>query len=173
MFLKCFGAVALVTLGLAGVAGGASAESHKITMVRIQQSVEIAAAPAAVWTHLTTGKNLATWCPQWKGVSNAKVNLTRVGDVLDFTDAYGNGGRSVVTYLDKGKELRVTHEPDNGSYMCQARVTVAPSGKGARVQLSDSYTDESKPADMEATRKKSEADMAAELAALKKEIEGK
>ena len=39
--------------------------------------------------------------------------------------------------------------------------------------MTDSYTDEGKPADMEATQKKSDAELLTGLAALKKLVEGK
>jgi len=160
-----------VLLALVGVAGPASAEHKEVPVVRLM-ATEVVAAPAdAVWAHLTTGKNVVTWCPYWKSDTNAAVNLTKVGDVLEYADDWGNKGRSVVTHLVKEKELRVAHEPNDGSYMCQARLVLEPADKGTRVRYLEQYTDESEPKDREATAGKMEAEMKAALAALKKGIE--
>ena len=108
------------------------AAHQQIPVVRLVSEAQIAAPPAAVWASMTTGKNLVTWCPVWKSPSNARIAITKVGDVLDFTDEYGNGGRSVVTYLEKNKELRVSHEPSNGSYLCQAKLILMAQGGGTK-----------------------------------------
>ncbi len=97
----------------------------------------------------------------------------RVGDVLDYADAWGNGGRSVVTFLAKDKELRVAHEPQRGDYICQAKFILEPTTKGTVIHFWDQYTDESKPEDLQATAQKMESEIAAMLAALKKGIEKK
>lgn len=163
----------IASCSLAISAGSAFAEWKQIPVVRLTSEADIAAPPVAVWTYLTTGKNLVTWCPVWKNASNAKVTIAKVGDVLDFTDEFGNGGRSVVTYLDRGKELRVSHEPTNGSYMCQAKLILAPRGAMTHVTYVEQYTDESKAEDLQATAGKMEGEMAATMAALKKAVERK
>ncbi len=137
-------------------------------MVRVQTQAQVAAPLAAVWAWMTQGKNLATWCPQWKSPTNVKVSITKVGDVLDYTDEWGNGGRSIVTYLVKGKELRVAHEPNKGDYMCQAKFILEPVGTGTRVHMWDQYTDESSATDMQATAQKMDVELARTLAALKR-----
>ena len=109
----------------------------------------------------------------WKNVKNAGVQIARVGDVLDFTDEWGNNGRSVVTYLVKDHELRVIHEPNKGDYVCQARIVLSPVPHGTAVDFYEQYTDESKPADLEATAKKVEGQMDQALAAIKKAVEKK
>jgi uncharacterized protein YndB with AHSA1/START domain len=164
----------LTTLCLtATLAAPVSADMKQIPVVRLESSIDVAASPQAVWTFLTTGKNYATWCPEWQATSNAKVNLKKVGDVLDFTDEWGNGGRSVVTFYSAGKELRVSHEPDNGSYVCQARVVLTPSGNMTNVKFIEQYTDESSADDLSATAAKVEAGMKETLANVKKAVEKK
>jgi uncharacterized protein YndB with AHSA1/START domain len=168
----------LATAAVVALLAGSSparghAEYRQIPVVRHTMKGEIAAPPAAVWAQLTKGKNLVTWCPVWKSPANAKVVLAKVGDVLDYTDEYGNGGRSVVTYLVPNKEIRVAHEPNDGSYVCQARLVLTPRGKGTEIEYVEQYTDESAPADLEATAKKMEAEMSETLAALKKGAEGR
>lgn len=162
-------AVALAPL----LAAPAIAAWKQVPVVRLTSETDIAAPAAAVWTHLTAGKNLVTWCPVWKTPANARAGIAKVGDVLDYTDEWGNGGRSIVTYLVRNRELRVTHEPTNGSYMCQAKILLEARGAVTHVTYVEQYTDESKPADLEATAGKMEGEMSATLAALKKAVERK
>ena len=171
--LRVSGIASLAALALLGAGSAALARPEKVTVVRLYGETEVAAPPAAVWGYLTTGKNIVTWCPQWKNMKNAAVNITKVGDVLTYTDEWGNGGRSIVTYLAKGKELRVAHEPNKGDYMCQAKLVLAPTAKGTTVRYWDQYTDESPPQDQEATAGKMEAEIASTLATLKKGVEKK
>lgn len=160
---------ALVTL--APVAGAAPAPApKKVPMVSLSVQSRVAAPPGAVWAQITQGKNLVTWCPVWKSAANQKVNLSRVGDALDFTDAYGNGGRSVVTFYSKDRELRVAHEPNDGSYVCRARLTLEAEGGGTRVTFGEMYSDESKPADMAATAAKTRREMTESLEALARNL---
>ena len=166
--------LSMLSAGLLVVAAStARAEHSQVPVVRVHAQTEIAAPAAAVWIWMTEGRNLVTWCPQWKAAANAKANITKVGDVLDYTDEWGNGGRSVVTYLVKARELRVAHEPAKGDYMCQAKFVLEAVGPGTRVHLWDQYTDESSPTDMKATAEKMESELAATLAALKPGVEKK
>ncbi len=160
-------------LGLSLVALPARAEYRQVPVVRHVLRAEIAAPPAAVWAQLTHGKNLVTWCPVWKNAANAKVTIARVGDVLDYTDAWGNGGRSVVTFLAPNREIRIAHEPADGSYLCQAKLVLTAKGKGTAVEYVEQYTDESPPADLAATAKKTESEMSETLVALKRAAEGR
>jgi len=163
--------MSLVALCLA--AGTSSASHQQVPVVRLHTEMQIAAPASAIWPFLTQGKNLVTWCPLWKSDKNIPVRLTKVGDALDFTDQWGHGGRSVVTYFAADKELRIAHEPTDGSYMCQAKIQLAPKGPMTLVTYIDQYTDESSATDREATAKKVEADMDAMLAALKRGVEKK
>jgi uncharacterized protein YndB with AHSA1/START domain len=165
-------------LALAAAAGAAiatrgMAETKQVPVVRIHHQVDVAAPPAAVWAYLTQGKNLVTWCPEWKAPSNTKVSIAKVGDVLDYSDEWGNNGRSIVTYLVKDKELRVAHEPNKGDYMCQAKLVLTPAAKGTTVHFWEQYTDESVAKDLEATAQKMDVEILGALTALKKGIERK
>lgn len=158
---------------VAALAAPLSAKSELVTVVRLSDGVEVAAPPATVWKAITTGKSLVNWCPDWKSDANAKVNLTKVGDTLDYTDGWGNGGHSVVTYIDPDHEIRVADEPSNGSYMCQTRIILEPAAGGTAVTYVQQYTDESSKEDREATITKMEDGMAKTLDALKKVAETK
>jgi uncharacterized protein YndB with AHSA1/START domain len=170
---KFVGLLAFAALATAAWCAVASAKHVQVPVVRFNAEIEVSAPPSAVWSYMTTGKNLATWCPMWKSAGNARSGLNKVGDVLDFTDPWGNGGRSIVTYSVKDKEMRIAHEPTKGDYMCQAKFILTPTGSSTRVEYWEQYTDESKPEDMEATAKKMEADMQETLAALKRGVEKK
>ena len=158
---------------VASAVAPAGAEWKQVPVVRLTSEVDVKAPPSAIWAQMTMGKNLVTWCPVWKSPANARISLTKVGDVLDFTDEWGNGGRSVVTYLARNKEIRIAHEPANGSYMCQAKLSLEPRGAMTHVTYVEQYTDESKAEDLQATAGKMEAEMGASLAALKKAVEVK
>ena len=168
----------MVPLAVAGFAAAAlassgAAETKQIPVMYLHQQIEVAATPAAVWAYMTHGKSMVAMCPVWKSARNASVNLTKVGDVLDYTDEWGNNGRSVVTTMVKDKELRIAHDPNKGDYMCQAKYVLTPSAKGTVVHYYEQYTDESSPKDMEATAGKMAAEMTQTLAALKKGVEKK
>ncbi len=167
-----FGIAASLVLLAAGASVG-SAEHTQVPVIRLHATGVIAAPPATVWTQITSGKNLVTWCPVWKSAKNAAVSIARVGDTLDYTDEWGNGGRSVVTYLVRNKELRVAHEPNKGDYMCQAKIVLTPTASGTKVDYWEQYTDESAPAAMQATAAKMETEMASSMAAVKKGCEKK
>lgn len=154
------------------LASAAPADMKQVPVVRLHAAAEIAAPPAAVWAQITQGKNLVTWCPVWKSAKNAAVSLARVGDVLDYRDEWGNGGQSVVTFLAKDRELRVAHEPAKGDYLCQAKLVLAPTARGTKVDYWEQYTDESSAADLQATAGKMQGAMARTLASLKAGAEG-
>lgn len=168
-----FACASSLVLCLVAFVPAARAAQKQIPVMRIEVEQEMAASPATVWTHLTTGRNLVTWCPVWKGAKNVTVHIAKVGDVLDYSDPWGHSGRSVVTFVASGKELRVAHEPSDGSYMCQSRFTLTPKGAGTLVKYVEQYTDESSPADMAATAGKMDAGLRGELAPLKKAVEKK
>jgi uncharacterized protein YndB with AHSA1/START domain len=158
---------------IAAAPAPAPAAYKEIPTVCLQAEITIAATPARVWPFVTKGKDLVTWCPMWKSMNNSKASLTKVGDVLDYTDQWGNGGRSIVTYLVPDKEIRVAHEPNNGSYMCQAKLTLTAKGSSTLVQYSEQYTDSSSATDLAATAGKMNTEMNQSLAALKAEVEKK
>lgn len=159
--------VTLTALVLACIAAPLRADTTQMAFMRLHASTTIAAPPAAVWACATHGTSLVTWCPMWKNAANAKRELAKVGDVLDFTDEWGNGGRSVVTYLAAQKELRVVHEPTKGDYVCQAKIVLTPVAGGTKVDYWDQYSDASPEADRHATAGKMEKSGETMLAALK------
>ena len=167
-FLSCVLAVSIVL----AVAAAVSADTETVTVVRLTDQVDIAAPPAKVWATMTSGTDLS-WCLYWQGDANKKVKLTKVGDVLEFQDDWGNKGHSIVTYLAPNKELRIANEPADGSYMCQSRLMLEESDGGTTVTYIEQYTDESSDEDMDATAASMEESIAATLQKLKKKAEKK
>jgi hypothetical protein len=163
--------VVAVLIALAAVAGFSVADYHQIPMVVIHSETQIARPPAAVWSYITSGKNFATWCPNWKAAKNSKINITRVGDVLDYADSWGNGGRSVVTYAVQGRELRVAHEPLKGDYVCQAKFVLTRAAGGTHLDFWDQYSDSSATNNLEATAQKMQSEADTSLAAIKQGAE--
>jgi len=154
-------------IAIVSMAGFAVADFRQIPMVVIHSETQITKSPAGVWSYLTSGKNFATWCPNWRAARNAKINITRVGDVLDYSDVWGNGGRSVVTYAVQGRELRVAHDPIKGDYICQARFLLTKVPGGTHVDFWDQYSDSSSTPNLEATAQKMQLEADSSLAALK------
>ncbi|HTM57070.1 MAG TPA: SRPBCC family protein [Candidatus Udaeobacter sp.] len=151
----------------------ASADHRQVTMVSLHSEIDVAAPPAAVWTFITTGKNFATWCPSWSAARNSRIAITRVGDVLDYRDEWGNGGQSIVTYAVRNRELRVAHEPYKGDYVCQAKFRLTPDGRSTKLEFWDQYSDESPETDREATAAKMQSASDQSLAAIKQALETK
>ena len=145
--------------------------TEEVRMVRITDEVEIGAAPGEVWGHMMSGASLIAWCPYWRSEANAEVTIGKVGDVLEFNDEWGNTGRTIITFVEKGKQLRMVHEPANGSYVCHATLTLKAAGAGTVVSYVEQYTDESSPDDAKATAASMGEQMAATLQTLKRVVE--
>lgn len=145
--------------------------AEDVRMVRLTDQVEINAAPADVWTKMMTGASLIVWCPYWKNEANAKATINNVGDVLEYSDEWGNTGKTVITFIDKAKELRMVHEPGDGSYVCHATLKLEAAGDKTVVSYVEQYTDESSPTDAKATAAKMGDQMKATLKSLKTTVE--
>jgi len=168
---RCLVLLTLAALGCVSSLAYAAEAPREIPMVRVHAQTTVTASPAAVWSEMTQGKNLVTWCPIWKNPSNAKVAIAKVGDVLDFTDEWGHGGRSVVTYLARDRELRIAHEPNDGSYVCQAKMVLTPKGNTTVVDYWEQYSDESAAPNRAATMSKMESEVNRTLANMKSAVE--
>lgn len=169
--MRCIRTVLCAVITVAALHTPLMAGIQQIPVVRLSVSAEIAADPGQVWDYMTTGKNLVNWCPYWKTPENAAIKLSSVGDVLEFKDDWGNGGRSIVTFINAPVELRISHDPNDGSYMCQSRLTLSATGKGTEIRYIEQYTDESTPEDLKATAASMETAMRETLETLRKGVE--
>jgi uncharacterized protein YndB with AHSA1/START domain len=155
------------------VSGTSLGEMRQIQTARLHAQVHVDATRAVVWSYATRGKNFENWMTMWNRPRNAGINLVRVGDWLQFVDEWNNRGRSVVTYLSRNKEIRLANDPDDGSFMCQIKMTLDSEGGGTIVHLDEQYTDESASTDFKATAQKVQAAMDRALRSLKGEVERK
>ena len=161
-------------LGCVAFTGAGRAEMKQIQTARLHTQLHIDAAAAPIWAYATRGSNFEEWMPMWKRPRNARINLVKVGDWLQFIDEWNNKGRSVVTYIERDKELRLANDPEDGSFMCQVKLTLDPDPRqGTMVHLYEQYTDESPSSDFNATAQKVQAGMERALKSLKTETENR
>ena len=116
-----------------------AAEYKRSCLVRLEAKLELEAAPAKVWDALTRSKGFAA--ATGFQIADSDHRLAKTGDALPAS-VWSDKGNLVCTFAADAKELRVAFEPDNGSYLCQKRITLEPSGAGTRLVLLDRYTDE-------------------------------
>ncbi len=55
----------------------------------------------------------------------------------------GDKGTLLTTRVVPDKEIRLTWDPDNGTYICQVRFELASSGTGTKISFSDRFTESS------------------------------
>jgi uncharacterized protein YndB with AHSA1/START domain len=113
----------------------------KLALVTIDGAVEVSAPSAKVWSALTDADKAKSWCPLWKKAPAAPKSLATLGANIAFEDEYGNAGKSVVIFVEPGRELRLAHAPDNGSYLCQARFVLEEKGGVTVVRVTEQYSD--------------------------------
>jgi len=163
-----------VLLCCVALTGAGRAEMKQIQTARLHSQAHVDAAAAPIWAYAIRGSNFEEWMPLWNRPRNARINLVKVGDWLHFIDEWNNKGRSVVTYIERNKELRLANDPDDGSFMCQVKLTLEPdAGGGTMVHLYEQYTDEGPAGEFNATAQKVQAGMDRALKSLKTEMESR
>jgi hypothetical protein len=143
-----------------------AADFKKTSLITIPLTIEVKAPPAAVWKALTT----------WEGFgaltgfqpTGPEKTLSKVGDST-AAKVWDDRGTLVVTGLVPEKELRVSWEPENASYLCAKRIVLKPSAGGTTIEYWDRYTDDQPNADD--TARKVVADTAQHVAAFRKMVE--
>ncbi len=166
--------VALFVWAMVGsvVARAGDVQVSKMALMTFSGEVQIAATPADVWAALTDKDKAVSWCPMWKDASNRQP-LAQVGNSMDFVDEWKNPGKSVVIFVDEGKELRLAHVPNDGSYVCQLKIVLTPEGNATRVAATEQYSDAlDAPTDKD-TAAMMKTEMASYLAGLKAVAEKK
>lgn len=130
----------LCIAGSFAVARAGDVQVSKMALMTFDGNVRIAASADKVWHELTDADKAMSWCPLWKNAEHAE-SLTKLGASIDFLDEWENPGRSVVIYVDPGKELRLAHVPNDGSYVCQLKVVLTPDGDATNVHATEQYSD--------------------------------
>jgi hypothetical protein len=138
----------------------------KLALMTFEGKMEVKASPAQVWAALTDADKAPSWYPYWKTNKPAQA-LTSIGQTMIYIDGWNNKGKSVVIYIDKGKELRLAHMPDDGSYVCQSKFIIEPKGIATMVTIIEQYSDNlDVPLDKD-TAAKVDQEMTQYMAALK------
>lgn len=119
---------------------GPKIQISKMALVTFEGNVDLEASASQVWQALTAPDKVQSWCPYWKS-AKASEPLDAVGRTITYMDSWGNGGKSVVLYAEKNKELRIAHVPNDGSYVCQAKFQLQPKGAMTTVFVTEQYSD--------------------------------
>jgi hypothetical protein len=159
----------ILTLGLASAlltpAFAAPAKEYSQTaFITVTVSGEVPAAPGDLWKKVVSKDGLIKILGMEEAMGDE--NMGDAGSKL-CGKLGGEGGNLVVTHINLESEIRYSWEPDQGGYVCHVTVKMAPSGKGSRVTVSDSYSDE-KPALIAKNAADTKAHLAASLDAMKK-----
>jgi len=153
-------------------ARGQGVAVKKMALMSFTGSVEVKATPLQIWPALTEPAKAKLWYPGWKNTVETQ-NLSAVGQSLGFVDEWANAGKSIVLFVNKNKELRMAHMPNDGSYVCQVKFKLEPKGTGTLVTIIDQYSDEADvPLDRD-TAAQVKAGMAKYLTDLKMVVEAK
>jgi len=144
-----------------------AAEYKRSTLVRLEASVDLKVPPAKAWESLTSSKGFAA--ATGFQIAEARSSLSKVGDALPAS-VWSDRGRLVCTFASEAKELRVAFEPDNGSYLCQKRITLEAQAGGTRLVVIDRYTDDQTET-VDKTAKDVLAEMPKQLAAFQALVE--
>lgn len=143
-----------------------AADFQKTSLITIPRTIELTAKPAEVWATLTTWEGFGT-LTGFKPTGPGK-KISRVGDSTAAT-VWDDRGMLVVTGFVPEKELRVSWDPENASYLCAKRIVLKPSAGGTTLEYRDRYTDDQPNADE--TARKVAADTAQHVAAFRKMVE--
>ncbi len=166
----CRALLLILGLGAAGSARGQNVAVAKMALMSFTGTMETKASPAQVWAAFTEPAKAKLWYPGWKSAKETTA-LAAVGHSFSFVDEWANAGKSVVLFVDKNKELRVAHMPNDGSYVCQVKFKVEPKGTGAVVTIVDQYSDDfNVPLDKDTAAKVKDG-MTKYMAALKAAVE--
>jgi uncharacterized protein YndB with AHSA1/START domain len=168
--LRNMSVLVLVAGAMSGVQGQ-TVTVAKMALVSFTSTMEVKASPAQVWAAITEPAKAKGWYPHWKGAPQTQA-LAAVGQSINFVDEWSNAGKSVVLFVDKNKELRVAHMPNDGSYVCQVKFKLEPKGSGTVVTVIDQYSDDlNVPLDKDTAAKVKEG-TTKYMAALRAAVEG-
>jgi hypothetical protein len=94
------------------------------------------AAPGDVWRRITTVGSFVLWYPAWKDESDFTRSLNGVGDTLSYRTG-SVSGRSVVTWYDPLRELRIVHEPADGGFGGALRFRLERADRGVGLEVTE------------------------------------
>jgi hypothetical protein len=130
--------VCALGLLLLSAQGFAQVVNKKLTGQSFGGAITVNASPQAVWAVLTDVQKVGSALGfEYKG---APQKLEKVGDNVALK-VWGDTGTYILIYVKPGSELRYVWEPDNATYICQERWTLAPSGKATKVTYEERYSE--------------------------------
>jgi uncharacterized protein YndB with AHSA1/START domain len=133
----------------------------KSALVRVDARVELKAPIAQVWAALVSPQGLAALTGN---KPDGIKGLAKLGDATAAMCATDKGN-FVCTHAVEGKELRITFEPENASYLCENRITLESISSGStRLVITDRYSDDQADT-VDKTAKEVVAEMTRHLAA--------
>lgn len=167
---KSFVTLGLVIVSVLGpYANAQEASNKKLGGQEFTGSVEVSKAPNAVWGKLTQARFLAKAIGS--DYEKGSKTFAKVGDAARVKLNYSNdAGMYVVTHANPSKDLRMSFDPDNGSYICQFRLELSPVGKGTKITVTETYTESGPQAAAEI--KKQTAQWRARMENIKAVVEG-
>lgn len=98
--------------------------------VRLSCPVIVYTNPDGVWEILTTVRSFSMWYPHWEQEEGMLRRLTAVGDTVCFHLDGKVAGRSVVTWIDPSKDLRIVHELAEGGVYGFIQVSLDRAERG-------------------------------------------
>jgi hypothetical protein len=113
----------------------------KGALVTITAHLELKAPPARVWATAASAKGFSALTGFEPDAADRARTFSKIGASIGAS-AWTDKGRLFVTGLVPGKELRITWEPENASYLCAKRIVLAPSPGGTSLEYWDRYTDD-------------------------------
>jgi hypothetical protein len=107
-----------------------SARVERAEWISLQCRLLVYGTPGAVWEVLSTVRSTSMWYPHWKPERDAMRELTAPGDTIAFYVGDVPAGKSVVTWIERLKELRIVHEGAGGSELGRVRMKLEPAHGG-------------------------------------------
>ena len=142
----------------------------KASMVLIPSKLEVKAPLARVWTAVCSMRGFCMLTGFTPDPASKGHAFARLGDHAR-AGIWNDKGTLVVTGFTPSKELRVTWEPENASYLCAKRIVLSRTATGTSLEIWDRYTDDQPTVDD--TAKKVSEETAKALEAFRGMVEGK
>ncbi len=100
----------------------ASVESGRY--VTLSCSLLVYSRPEHVWNVIATVRTFSMWYPHWEPERDMLRQLEALGDTIPFFSDRSLAGKSVVTWIDPCRELRLVHELASGGKAGSIRITL-------------------------------------------------
>jgi len=113
-----------------------SALSEELSYGRLTCRTIVYAAPEDVWRRITTVGSFVLWYPPWKDERDFTRSLNGVGGTLSYRTG-SVSGRSVVTWYDPLRELRIVHEPADGGFGGALRFRLERVDRGVGLEVTE------------------------------------